>query len=82
MEALRPCRVIPLVATPGAGDADAWYEAACALEPAHETWVLDDGARPWVAALASRLGARYRARTRREHAKAGSINALLPEPLV
>ncbi|HYT10143.1 MAG TPA: hypothetical protein VEL73_05715, partial [Mycobacteriales bacterium] len=42
--------------------------AAVALEPAHETWVLDDGARPWVAALASRLGARYRARTRREHA--------------
>lgn len=33
MEALRSCRVIPLVAPPGAGDADAWYEAACALEP-------------------------------------------------
>ena len=53
--------------------------AAVALEPAHETWVLDDGARPWVADLAARLGARYRARTQRDHAKAGNINALLPE---
>ena len=53
--------------------------AAVALEPAHETWVLDDGARPWVAELAARLGAHYRARTRRDHAKAGTINALLPE---
>ncbi len=53
--------------------------AAVALEPAHETWVLDDGSRPWVAQLAARLGARYRTRTTHEHAKAGNINALLPE---
>ena len=53
--------------------------AAVALQPAHETWVLDDGARPWVAELATRLGAHYRARTDRSHAKAGNINALLPE---
>ena len=33
--------------------------AAVALQPAHETWVLDDGRRPWVAALAHDLGARY-----------------------
>ena len=53
--------------------------AAVALQPPHQTWVLDDGARPWVAELATRLGARYRARTVREHAKAGNINAVLPE---
>jgi cellulose synthase (UDP-forming) len=53
--------------------------AAVAIAPAHETWVLDDGARPWVAELATHLGARYRARTEHSHAKAGNINALLPE---
>ena len=53
--------------------------AAVALRPAHQTWVLDDGARPWVAELAGALGARYRSRTRRDHAKAGNINAVLPE---
>jgi cellulose synthase (UDP-forming) len=53
--------------------------AAVALEPPHETWVLDDGSRPWVADLAGRLGARYRARTGNADAKAGNINAVLPE---
>jgi cellulose synthase (UDP-forming) len=53
--------------------------AAVALRPAHQTWVLDDGGRPWVAELATRLGARYRTRTGREHAKAGNINAVLPD---
>ena len=33
--------------------------AACALEPSHATWVLDDGDRPWVAELCAELGARY-----------------------
>ncbi|MGH9178596.1 MAG: glycosyltransferase [Acidimicrobiales bacterium] len=51
--------------------------AAVALRPAHETWVLDDGARPAVQALAERLGARYRARADRSHAKAGNLNAAL-----
>ncbi|HET8629109.1 MAG TPA: glycosyltransferase [Thermomicrobiales bacterium] len=51
--------------------------AAVALRPAHETWVLDDGNRPWVAALAARLGARYVARADRHHAKAGNINHAL-----
>jgi len=32
-----------------------------------------------VAELAERLGARYRARTEHDHAKAGNINAVLPE---
>jgi cellulose synthase (UDP-forming) len=51
--------------------------AAVALEPAHETWVLDDGNRPEVAALAEALGARYVARTERTHAKAGNLNHAL-----
>ena len=47
--------------------------AACALEPAHQTWVLDDGDRPWVAeicdALRRPLRAPRRARPRqgRQH---------------
>ncbi len=53
--------------------------AAVALEPDHQTWVLDDGDRPWVADLAARLGAGYRARTEHADAKAGNINAVLPD---
>jgi cellulose synthase (UDP-forming) len=51
--------------------------AAVALEPAHETWVLDDGARPWVREMAEAIGARYVARVTHEHAKAGNINHAL-----
>ena len=51
--------------------------AAVAVEPAHETWVLDDGARPEIEALAHRLGARYLARADRTHAKAGNVNHAL-----
>lgn len=51
--------------------------AAVALRPAHETWVLDDGNRPWVASLAAELGARYLTRPDRAHAKAGNINHAL-----
>ena len=54
--------------------------AAVALDPAHETWVLDDGNRAWVAELASALGARYHARDSAEHAKAGNLNAALALP--
>ena len=32
--------------------------AAAALEPAHETWLLDDGDRPEIAELAASLGVR------------------------
>ncbi len=48
--------------------------AACALEPAHQTWVLDDGDRPWVAELCRALGARYVRRDEHTHAKAGNMN--------
>lgn len=51
--------------------------AAVALEPAHETWVLDDGERPEVEQLANALGARYLARPTHEHAKAGNLNHAL-----
>jgi len=51
--------------------------AAVALQPAHETWVLDDGDRPDVARLAVDLGARYLRRPDRRHAKAGNLNHAL-----
>lgn len=43
----------------------------------HTTWVLDDGSRPEVEALARELGCRYLARTDRTHAKAGNLNNAL-----
>ena len=51
--------------------------AACALEPAHETWVLDDGDREWVAEMCAAFGARYVSRTTHDHAKAGNMNHAL-----
>jgi cellulose synthase (UDP-forming) len=51
--------------------------AACALQPVHETWVLDDGDRPWVAELAAECGARYVCRPVHDHAKAGNLNHAL-----
>ncbi len=51
--------------------------AACALEPAHETWVLDDGDRDWVKQLSEAYGARYVRRAVHDHAKAGNINNTL-----
>ncbi len=48
--------------------------AAVALEPRHETWVLDDGDRPWVRAMAEQVGAHYLTRPDRSHAKAGNLN--------
>jgi len=51
--------------------------AACAIEPAHETWVLDDGDRDWVKELAEAYGARYVRRAVHDHAKAGNINNAL-----
>ena len=51
--------------------------AAVALEPTHETWVLDDGRRIEVEQLAADLGARYLTRPTNEHAKAGNLNHAL-----
>ena len=51
--------------------------AGCDLQPAHETWVLDDGDRPWVAELCESYGARYVCRPVHDHAKAGNLNHAL-----
>jgi cellulose synthase (UDP-forming) len=51
--------------------------ASVALQPEHETWVLDDGRRPEIRALAERLGARYLTRPDNQHAKAGNLNHAL-----
>ncbi len=51
--------------------------AACAIEPAHETWVLDDGDRDWLEQMCRRYGARYVRRPVHDHAKAGNINHAL-----
>jgi Glycosyltransferases, probably involved in cell wall biogenesis len=51
--------------------------AAVAMRIDHETWVLDDGARPEVERVATELGARYLARPTHEHAKAGNLNHAL-----
>ncbi len=51
--------------------------AAVSITLPHETWVLDDGDRPEVAALAESLGAQYLARPGRDHAKAGNVNFAL-----
>ena len=53
--------------------------AGCAaLSYPHTTYVLDDGRRPWVAALAARWDAEYVTRPDNSHAKAGNINHALP----
>lgn len=51
--------------------------AGCALKPFHETWVLDDGDRPWVAEMCEAYGARYVCRPVHDHAKAGNMNYAL-----
>lgn len=51
--------------------------AAVSLAPTHETWILDDGERPWVRQLAATLGARYLARVEHDHGKAGNLNNAL-----
>ena len=51
--------------------------AACALTPTHETWVLDDGDRPWVEEMCAAFGARYVRRDVHDHAKAGNMNHAL-----
>lgn len=50
---------------------------AIAIDYPHQTWLLDDGNRPEMRALADELGVRYLARERNLHAKAGNINNAL-----
>lgn len=51
--------------------------AARQMDYAHETWLLDDGHRAEMKALAERLGVRYLAREKNLHAKAGNLNNAL-----
>jgi cellulose synthase (UDP-forming) len=51
--------------------------AALTLQPTHETWVLDDGDRDWVADMCAAFGARYVRRPVHDHAKAGNLNNAL-----
>ncbi|HUY02449.1 MAG TPA: glycosyltransferase [Rhodocyclaceae bacterium] len=48
--------------------------ALAVVHPDLRVFVLDDGSREWVRALAEELGAHYLARTERSHAKAGNVN--------
>ena len=49
-----------------------------AISYPHTTWLLDDGRRPEMEALAAAHGARYLVRPDNAHAKAGNINHALP----
>jgi cellulose synthase (UDP-forming) len=52
--------------------------AARAMEYPHRTWILDDGNRPAMRAMAESLGVRYLAREDNVDAKAGNLNHALP----
>ena len=51
--------------------------AARDMKHPHQTWLLDDGRRPEMAALAAELGVHYLARPDNAHAKAGNLNYAL-----
>lgn len=50
-----------------------------AIRGEHRSWLLDDGSDPSLAQLARRLGAGYITRAGSKDAKAGNINAALPQ---
>lgn len=51
--------------------------AAVRMDYPHQTWLLDDGNRPEMRALADELGCRYLARSENTDAKAGNLNNAL-----
>lgn len=51
--------------------------AAQRVRLVRQVWLLDDGARPEMRALAEELGVRYLFRTQRDEAKAGNLNNAL-----
>jgi cellulose synthase/poly-beta-1,6-N-acetylglucosamine synthase-like glycosyltransferase/tetratricopeptide (TPR) repeat protein len=51
--------------------------ACVEMDYPHKTYVLDDGCRPAVEALAKELGVGYLTRPEHKHAKAGNMNAAL-----
>ena len=64
---------------PPTGDASG-ADGGRAHRPAHETWVLDDGARLQVERMRCELGARYLARGDNHGAKAGNLNNAIERP--
>ena len=57
----------------------ATLEACIRMDYPHKTYVLDDGKRPEVEALASELGVIYVSRPDNRHAKAGNLNNALEQ---
>lgn len=57
----------------------ATLEACIRMDYPHKTYVLDDGRRPEVEALANELGVIYISRTDNRHAKAGNLNNALEQ---
>lgn len=55
--------------------------AAIRMSYPHVTWLLDDGNRPAMRALAAELGVQYLAREQHRHAKAGNLNHALSRTL-
>ena len=55
--------------------------ALALTHPDLRVWLLDDGARPWAAELATSLGCLYVSRVRGKHAKAGNINNAMQQAL-
>ena len=51
--------------------------ASCSLQPAHQTWVLDDGDRPWVRELCAAYGARHVRRDQPADGAPGSVHHAL-----
>lgn len=51
--------------------------AAIGMDHSHRTWLLDDGRRPQMQALAEELGCLYLTREERRDAKAGNLNYAL-----
>ncbi len=51
--------------------------AALEVRGEHQTWLLDDGHRPEVEAMARQVGCGYISRPTNEHAKAGNLNYAL-----
>lgn len=54
-------------------------QAAARMDYPHLTWILDDGNRAEIRALAEELGCRYLYRTENTHAKAGNLNNALQQ---
>ena len=76
----RPPRVDVLIATYNEDESILARSITGALGidfPRLRVWVLDDGRRPWLAALCEEKGALYLTRPDNAHAKAGNINHAL-----